>query len=136
MVLTQRRSTPAITPEGNPRPTRAPLRVAPAVSDAGYDDPAGAGPGPSGARSRRTPAAVSAESALVRVGYTAVAGSMLVSVADARMVGFPLFSLLAAVLYVGYVVVYWSAIGTRRLEAGALGVASVGLALLYLSASV
>jgi len=67
--------------------TRTPLRVAAVV----YDDTAVPGSGLSGERSHRTPAAVSAGSALVRVGYTAVAGSMLVSLGDAGLVGFPLF---------------------------------------------
>jgi len=112
------------------------LGVAHAVSDVGYDNPAVTGPRLVRDQPRRTPAVVSAESALVRVGYTAVAGSILVSVADAGLFGFPLFSLLAAVLYVGYVVVYWSDVRTRRLEAATLGVAAAGLAVLYLISSV
>ncbi|MXY77785.1 MAG: hypothetical protein F4Y40_12065 [Acidimicrobiia bacterium] len=70
------------------------------------------------------------------MGYTAVAGSMLVFLLDVGMVGFPLWSVLAAVLYMGYVMVYWSATHKRRTEAAALGGAAGGLAVLYLSAGV
>lgn len=136
MVRQQKRSTSTAVGRGTRGGARAPLLGVPAVSDVGYDHTAGTGTGPSGARSHRSPAAVSTGSALVRIGYTVVAGSMLVSVADAGLVGFPLFSLLAAALYAGYVVMYWSAIHTRRAEAAALGVAAAGLAVLYLSASI
>lgn len=131
--MVRQRSGPVAIRRGTRVGARAPLGV-PGVSDR-YDDTAGAGSGPGGERPHITRAGV-AGSALVRLGYTAVAGSMLVSLADAGMVGFPLFSLLAAVLFLGYVVVYWSAIYTRRVEAAALGVAAGGLAVLYLSAGV
>ena len=104
------------------------------MSDIGYDDTIATGSGLTRERPRRTQAGV-AESALVRIGYTAVAGSMLVLLADAGLFGFPLFLLPAAVLYVGYVVVYWGAIRTRRVEAAALGVITLGLAVLYLISS-
>jgi len=131
VVPKRQRSASTTIRNGTRGGTRTPLRVAAVV----YDDTAAPGSGLSGERSHRTPAAVSAGSALVRVGYTAVAGSMLVSLGDAGLVGFPLFSLLAAVLFAGYVVVYWSAIFTRRVEAGALGMVSLGLGVLYLWAN-
>lgn len=129
MAPRRQRSNSTTIRDGTRGGTRTPLRV-PAVV---YDDTATPGLGLSGERSHRPPAAASAGSALVRVGYTAVAGSMLVSLGDAGLVGLPLFSLLAAVLFVGYVMVYWSAMFTRRVEAGALGMVSLGLGVLYLS---
>lgn len=134
MVVWQR-SNPVAIWWGTRGGARAPSGVVPAVSDVGYGDTAGAGSGPRGERPCSTRVGA-AGSALVRLGYTAVAGSMLVFLLDAGMVGFPLWSLLAAVLYLGYVVVYWSATYTRRTEAAALGVAAGGLAVLYLSAGV
>lgn len=57
---------------------------------------------------------------------------MVLAFADDGLFGFPLFSLLAVALCVGYVVVYWAAIRRRRIEAVALAVIAVALAVLYI----
>ena len=82
------------------------------------------------------PPAEAAELSLVRMGRAAILASMLLAFADATLFSFPLFSLLAVVLYVGYVVVYWAAIRTRRAEAVVLCIIALGLAALYIGAAV
>lgn len=84
---------------------------------------------------QRTPAEA-AELSLVRMGRAAILASLLLVFADATLFSFPLFSLLVVVLYVGYVVVYWGAIHTRRAEAVVLCVIALCLAVLYIGAEI
>lgn len=72
-----------------------------------------------------------AESSLVRLGRIVIAASLPVAFADVAVFGYPLFSLLMNVLYVGYVAVWWPAIGTRRVEAVSLALIGLGLAAVY-----
>ena len=72
------------------------------------------------------------EGFVVRIGRFVVAGAVPLSFADAALVGFPLFSLLAAVLYVGYGVVYWTTVTKRRAEVAGLAVAAVALVCVYM----
>ena len=81
----------------------------------------------------QTPAGAD-ELSLVRIGRFVVSASILVAFVDGAALGFSLFSLLSVVLYVGYVVVYWPAVRTRRFEAATLGGVSLGLAALHIAA--
>lgn len=81
----------------------------------------------------QTPAGAD-ELSLVRIGRFVVSASILVAFVDSAALGFSLFSLLSVVLYVGYVVVYWPAVRTRRFEAAALGGISLSLAALHIAA--
>ena len=75
--------------------------------------------------------ATAAELSLVRLGRIVIFLSLPVAFADTAVFGYPLFSLLMNVLYVGYVAVWWPAIGTRRVEAVSLALIGLGLAAVY-----
>lgn len=70
------------------------------------------------------------------MGRFVILASFLVVMGDYTLMGFPLFSVLMLVLYVGFVAVYWAAIRKRRFEAISLGVIAVGLAVLYVGAAI
>ncbi len=86
-------------------------------------------------QTEQTPAAAD-ELSLVWTGRFVVLASIVLAFVDAAAFGFPLFSLLSVVLYVGYVVVYWPAVRTRHLEAAALGGISLSLAALHIAAAI
>ena len=86
-------------------------------------------------RPERTPAEA-AELSLVRMGRFVILASFLAVMGENTLMGFPLFSVLMLLLYVGYVAVYWIAIRTRRVEAATLGVIAVSLAVLYVGAAI
>lgn len=72
-----------------------------------------------------------AELSLVRLGRVVIAVSFPVAFTDVAVFGYPLFSVLMNVLFVGYVVVWWPAIQSRRIEAVSLALIGLGLAALY-----
>lgn len=81
-------------------------------------------------RSQRTsPNAV--ELSLVWLGRIVISASFPVAFVDVAVFGYPLFSVLMNVLYVGYVVVWWPSMRTRRVEAVCLALIGLALAALY-----
>lgn len=82
---------------------------------------------------QKRPGNDAAELSLVRMGRFVILASFIVASADMWLLGFPLLSLITLAIYPTYVVLWWPAVRTRRVEAVALVVIAAAVGALYIA---